>query len=202
MSGGYDIVGDDILDDEDEGSIGYEDLDLLIGEDDDDDYEDEDIISGAGDTEIVGARARRRRKSRRSGRRTEFRRIVRKSAAAVIKRNLDKRRRYPLGVALTVLPPSGSIIVPTNPQNLFRAERFVVPSDIGFDTQVSDVKVGNQSQFTAGIEVPAAVFSEVAVDTGLSFDTAEVGNQITVAVRNTTAVQYDFKAAFIGTVAK
>ncbi len=66
-----------------------------------------------------------------------------------------------------------------------------------------DVKVGNQSQLVQSVEVPAALFSEVAIDTHVTFDTAEVGNQISVQARNKLAVgSVDFTAGMLGSIAK
>ena len=79
----------------------------------------------------------------------------------------------------------------------------MIPSDIAFDLGVTDLKVGNSSQFVQTTEVPAVLFSEVAINTGVEFDTAEVGNQISVSVRNKDAVNdVTFTAAAVGTVAK
>ena len=195
---GYDLVGDD-----DFGSIGEdfigEDADLLealaiSGMDD-------EIISGAGDTEIVRASGRRR--GGRSARRTaELRRLVQKNAGAVINRGLDRRRRYPLGFIPTTITAGTSLAIPSAPQNLFRPERLVIPSDIAFDLGLRDIKVGNQSQLVQSAEVPAALFSEVAINTGVTFDTAEVGNQVSVDMRNKSAADLEFSAGLVGTIAK
>jgi hypothetical protein len=65
-----------------------------------------------------------------------------------------------------------------------------------------DVKVGNQSQLVQSVEVPAAMFSEVAIDPHLTFDTAEVGNQISVQARNKSGNSLDFTAGMLGSIAK
>lgn len=194
---GYDLVGDD-----DYGSIGED----FIGEDADlmealaISGMDDEIISGAGDTEIVGAASRR---GGRSARRTaELRRLIQKNAGAVINRGLDRRRRYPLGFIPTPIPAGTSLAIPSAPQNLFRPERLVIPSDIAFDLGIRDIKVGNQSQLVQSAEVPAALFSEVAINTGVTFDTAEVGNQVSVDMRNKSAADLEFSAGLVGTIAK
>jgi hypothetical protein len=51
-------------------------------------------------------------------------------------------------------------------------------------------------------EVPGALFSEVAINTGVTFDTAEIGNQISLAIRNKSLADVEFVAGFIGTIAK
>jgi hypothetical protein len=189
----YDLVGDD----DDYGSIGMEPdyvgdanfLDQLVS------GELDALISGDGTSEIIGAAANPRKKA-------ALRQLAMKQAGAVIKRGLDRKRRYPLGVVPTTVTSGSTATIPTTPQNLFRAERLVIPSDISFDIGVSDVKVGNQSQFVETSEVPGALFSEVAINTGVTFDTAEIGNQISLAIRNKSLADVEFVAGFIGTIAK
>lgn len=203
----FDIIGDDDL-----GSIGYEGGDL-IGEEDDMDFLDslvegdvEDMIGddllvgGDGSSEIIGARRRRRGRTPRG--KQAMRRLAMRNAGAVIKRGLDRRRRYPLGFVPTDIVASATSLIPSTPQNLFRPERLVIPSDIAFDCGVTDVKVGNQSQFVETAEVPGSLFSEVAINTGVTFDTAEVGNQISVSIRNKSLADFEFTAGLVGTIAK
>lgn len=195
------VSGDDD-DDDISGAIG----ELL---DDDEVSGDSDLlsalVSGMGDTEIVGstadllvgAKARKRAKATKL-----LKAIASRNSGAVVKTGLDKRRRYPLGFLPTTVAGGATSNIPSAPQNLYRAERLVIPSDIGFDFGIVDIKVGNQSQFVQNVEVPAALFSEVAIDTAVYFDTAEVGNQISLSARNKTAAPIEFTASFVGTVAK
>lgn len=169
-------------------------------------------ISGLGNTELVGAdivgaaqnpRHPAHHAARAHLKQQAERHIAMRHAKMVTQTALDKGRRYPLGFVPTTLPASTTALIPAAPQNLFRAERLVIPSDIAFDIGVVDVKVGNQSQLVQSVEVPAAVFSEVAIDTHVTFDTAEVGNQISVQARNKlTTGPVDFTAAMIGSIAK
>lgn len=192
----FDIVGDD----DDYGAIGMEPQ--FVGADDMSFLNSlvsghlDALISGAGDTEIIGAaKADPKRQA-------ALRQLAMRSAGAVVKRGLDRRRRYPLGVVPTSISSGDTATIPTTPQNLFRPERMAIPSDIAFDIGVTDVKVGNQSQFVETSEVPGALFSEVAINTGVTFDTAEIGNQISVAVRNKSLSDVEFTAGFVGTIAK
>lgn len=191
----YDLIGLDDFDDDDDDDVGAIGLDMLVGEDDD---ILDALVSGDGSSEIIGAAKR----GKSAKKRAVLKMLARRKAGAVVKRELDKRRRYPLGFAVTSIGGGAAAIVPANPQNLFRAERLIIPSDIAFDLGVRDIKVGVQSQFAQNQEVPAAMFSEVAIDTGMGFDTAEIGNQVSIDVRNKTAVAVDFTAALLGTVAK
>ena len=207
MSDEYEIVGDDLM-----GAIGadligdddMEEEDLLVGDDgDDEDFLERLAISGAGDTEIVGAETvRQAKRKKRARRKAMLRRLIRRNAGAVVNRGLDRRRRYPLGFVPTAITAGTSTQIPSAPQNLYRPERLVIPSDIAFDAGVRDIKVGNTSQLVQSVEVPAAVFSEVAINTGVTFDTAEVGNQVSVDIRNKSGSEFEFSAALVGTIAK
>jgi len=193
----YDLVGDD-----DFGGIG---ADVLFGASDDALLRalavsgDEELIAGLGNTEIVGAVAAAKTNA---ARKNALRQIAMRNAGAVVKTGLDRRRRYPLGFVPTVVAAATSALIPSAPQNLFRPERLVIPSDIAFDIGVVDIKVGNQSQLVQSVEVPGALFSEVAIDTNVTFDTAEVGNQVSVQARNKTLAAIEFTAGLIGTIAK
>lgn len=133
---------------------------------------------------------------------TAVNRIAQNHAAGVVNRPLDRKRRYPLGFVPTSVATLTAAQIPSAPQNLFRPERLVIPSDVAFDFGVRDIKVGNQSQLVQSVEIPGAIFSEVAIDTFVGFDTAMVGNQVSVDVRNKSGGTLEFTAALIGTVAK
>jgi hypothetical protein len=178
-------------DDDDVGAIG---ADYLIGDDDDDDDDDDDVDDlvddlVSGEEEIVGRRRRRRRKGVRRGKR-------------VIRRRYSRDRRYPLGFTPTDIATTVTSSIAAAPQNLYRPERLIIPSEIAPDIGVVDVKVGTQSQFAQNTEVPASVFSEVAIDAYVHFDSAKVGNQVYIQARNKSAGTVNFTAALIGTVAK
>lgn len=191
IMGQYDIIAYDD-DDELSGGIGADEDSLLEAL----------AVSGAGDTDIigeqfdiVGARKAKRALALR-------RAVAQKNAAVVQKVGLQSKRRNPLGFVPVSVAAGVSSQIPAAPQNLFRAERLVVPSDIAFDFGVTDIKVGNVSQLVQSAELPAAIFSEVAIDTNVSWDTAEVGNQISIVARNKSALAIDFTAALLGTIAK
>lgn len=184
----YDIFGG-LYDDDDVGAIGGESFeDFLVG--------------GLSNSEIVGADFDLIGEDAPSAKKAMLKKLLAQNAAAVVKTGLDKRRRYPLGFVPTDLASGATQAIPSSPQNLYRAERLVIPSDIAFDLGITDIKVGNQSQFVQNVEVPAAIFSEVAIDTAVHFDTAEVGNQVSVQARNKSGAVVQFTAALIGTTAK
>jgi len=194
----YGYIGADIIGD-DEAEELLEAL-SIEGDWDDDDYDDDDeLIEGDGGMEIVGARRKKKRRNRAAN---AVNKIVQRTAKAVISRKPNTARRYVLGFVPTAIAAATTSQIPAAPQNLFRPERLVIPSDIAFDFGVADVKVGNQSQLVQSVEVPGALFSEVAIDTQVTFDTAEVGNQISVNARNKSGGSLEFTAGALGTIAK
>ena len=198
----YDLVGDDWG-----GSVGA-DEDLLRAL----------SVSGMGDSEIIGAdfigsgdhligadfigAAVKAARQGNPKAKAVLHQLAMRHGGAVVNNGVNKRRRYPIGFVPTDIAGTTAALIPAAPQNLFRPERLVIPSDIAFDFGVRDVKVGNQSQFVQSVEVPGALFTEVSIDTNVAFDTAEVGNQISVDVRNKTAGTINFSAGSIGTIAK
>jgi len=110
----------------------------------------------------------------------------------------SKAREYILGFDSTAVPGSTSANITKRPQVIFRPERVVIPSSVGVDFQVVDIKVGKNSQFSASGEVPAVVFAETSFGVRLKMDTAQVSMDVTISVRNTNAAQRNFTAAIIG----
>jgi hypothetical protein len=206
-------------------------MDVLLGHDVGDEFGDDvllgDEFGSSGDQEIVGdefgdddfgeigaavprnvvaraqaiLRAAQLSNAKARAARMERARAVDPNAVAVRTRRLDRRRRFPCGFDAKTVAASATDTAFSAPQFLFRPERIVVPSDIAFDLRVLDVKVGQTSQLVSGAPLPAAIFSEVAIDTNVSFRTAEIGNQIQLQLQNTTAAPVGFSAALIGTVA-
>lgn len=112
--------------------------------------------------------------------------------------NPTKSREYILGFDSTAVPGSTSANITKRPQVIFRPERVVIPSSVGVDFQVVDIKVGKNSQFSASGEVPAVVFAETSFGVRLKMDTCQVSMDVTISVRNTNAAQRNFTAAIIG----
>jgi hypothetical protein len=210
---GHEIVGDVDGDFDGDDFVGDFDGDIdgdFDGDVDGADFDGDD--SGAfnrnvlaGDMEsMMGAAKRRRRK--RSARQ---RQIMAARAAALANRrvqegailqdvNPTKAREYILGFDSTSVPGSTSANITKRPQVIFRPERVVIPSAVGIDFQVVDIKVGKNSQFSASGEVPAVVFSETSFGVRLKMDTAQVSMDVTISIRNTNAAQRNFTAAIIG----
>ena len=109
-----------------------------------------------------------------------------------------KAREFILGFDSTAVPGSTSANITQRPQVIVRPERVVIPSAVGVDFQVVDIKVGKNSQFSASGEVPAVVFAETSFGVRLKMDTAQVSMDVTLSVRNTNVNLRNFTAAIIG----
>lgn len=123
---------------------------------------------------------------------------------AALKVESDKlrlARRMVIGFGPGVMAVGGSSNITSQPQVVFRSERLFVTSDIAFDLVVDDVKVGQRSQLIAAGAIPAAIFSEVSIDVFTHWDTAEVGNVLTVSLTNVGADEVTGRAAMCGACA-
>ena len=198
------IMGDD----DDFGEIGAE-LDLvaglgtseIVGGDGEEEFgAEEDLLHALSMGEARKGKHQRASALKRAAQKLSAYRKIDPGAVAIRQRELNKRRRFPLGFQPTTVPAGATSNIPAAPQDMFRPERLVIPSDSAFDFGVQDVKVGNTSQLVSGGEVPAALFTEVAIDTHVHFKTAEIGNQISVSVRNKTIGEIEFSAGIVGTV--
>ncbi len=109
-------------------------------------------------------------------------------------------REFPMGFFFAAVAKSGAQDVATRPQVIFRPSRLVIPAAVGANFSITDLRIGQRSQFVSATQLPSAIFSEVAVGVALTLDTAAVGNDITLSVVNTdAAATHDFSAALIGT---
>lgn len=106
----------------------------------------------------------------------------------------------PLPIPRTSVGAGLSADIELRPQRLFRSERLVVPSTIAPFFDITDVKIGQQTQFVASGALPATIFSEVGVGVRLKGDTANLGNTIVVSVTNNDVATQIFGGAIIGTV--
>lgn len=156
--------------------VGYD----LVGEE----YVGDDDLIG---DEIVGARPRKRAPG----------------GVRVVQTRPNQKRRLITGVPPLTLASATQGDSQTQPQELFRTERVTIPSNIAFDFVFIDVKIGQKSQLVASGQLPCGAFTEVAVDNYVEFDTASVGNLITLSVLNVTspAATQTFRAVLVGTAA-
>jgi len=109
-----------------------------------------------------------------------------------------RKRRLVSGVPSTSVNAASVADITTQPQELFMIERITVPSDIAFFFIFTDIKVGQRSQLVSAGQLPCGAFTEVAVDSYVHFDTASVGNLVTLSVQNIDASTRTFRAMLLG----
>jgi hypothetical protein len=100
-----------------------------------------------------------------------------------------------------VIAAGASTNIQQQPQDLFRPERLVIPSDIAFFFSLTDFKIGQKTVFTATGQLPCATFAEGAMGVRLLPDTSNIGNTVTLSATNTDSSSRTFRAAVIGTAA-
>jgi hypothetical protein len=108
---------------------------------------------------------------------------------------------YPLAVASTGNVVAGTTVTLTAaPQAAFKPQRFIVASNIAPAFTINSIRIGARLQTVDGSEtgVPATVYSEVAQNNLMDFDTVQPGITISVRVTNISAVDQPFVGTFIG----
>jgi hypothetical protein len=110
-----------------------------------------------------------------------------------------RAREYPIGfLSAAPVAAGASVQVISQPQIVFRPERIVVPSDIAGQFSIDQVIVGKNNQFVASQPIPGRVFAENGVGVRLQMDTAQISQNIVLAVTNIGGAPATFRAAIIG----
>lgn len=123
------------------------------------------------------------------------------SRNAVMLKNIEPThaRVFPMGFESPAAIESGdSVLIIARPQVIFRPEYLRVPSDIAGDFVVDDIKVGKDSQFVAPGPIPARLLQENAIGSRMQMDTAQISQEITVAVTNRSGAERIFAAGMWG----
>lgn len=122
---------------------------------------------------------------------------------AVMTRNVspNKRRYWHAPFPTTAFAAAALTGLQMNPQELFRAERLFVPSNLANDYNITNLQVGQKNQLLTPGEINCSVFSEVAVRSFLNLDTANIGNIIILSLRNDGALTTSPRPDLLGTAA-
>lgn len=108
-------------------------------------------------------------------------------------------RKWVVGFGSTSVSSSSSANLTTAPQTWFRPDRLVIPSGQSANFSVTDIKIGNRSQLLNVNSIPATMFDQTAVDSMVTFDTADPAVTITVSVTNNdTTASRSIAPAMIG----
>ncbi len=192
--GGDELIGDD--DDDD-----LDDFLGVMGDDDDDDDDDE-----------IGARRGRRgrRRYRRMRRKAKRRKMIRRLARGGVYKAgqiAAQGRKLFLGAQATQGVAAGALTLSTTVQELCRVDQLYVAADDGAGTvlnpatyDISDIKVGTQSQFTSNDPVSGIMFTQnnSAQFQGFAMTTIQPGTQFAVLIQSAPAASI-FKLAATAT---
>lgn len=191
--------------------IGQDDDDDDEWDDDEDDEDEEDELAALLGQRGIFARRGRRRRAPRRRRKARQRALTRRAimvAKAVKKVEQGtllsktpptKSREFPIGFdSVATIAAGASATLTQRPQIIFRPERIVIPAAVAAFFQVTDVKVGKNSQFVSSGAVPAATFAETAFGVRLKMDTVQISQDLIIEVTNIDVAARRFLAAMIG----
>ncbi len=120
-------------------------------------------------------------------------------ALGVQHRDATQARLFPLGFVQLAVAAASTATITSRPQILFRPQRIVIPTSVGTNFVITDIRIGKDSQLVQATELPAEIFSPVAVGVMLTLDTAQQGCDVSLTVRNTDGANpHDFRATMFG----
>jgi hypothetical protein len=122
--------------------------------------------------------------------------------AVMIRQEIQRRRRYlDLGSGSVSIPANGNVVVNIQTQRTFRTERMFIPDAVATNFLITQIFVGQNSQFAGGNGVNGSVYSERCFDVkGVLWDTANPGIFIALSVTNLDgAAAHAFSADLRGT---
>jgi hypothetical protein len=123
---------------------------------------------------------------------------------------MANRQVLPMNTGTTPVPINATAQITSRPQRVaFRPERvFVSSSDIGGSGTaanwiVNDITIGNKSQFAQSGALPGDMFSSTAIDSFVTFETAQTAMDVVMIVtyQGATVGGTPFYGSIIGTAA-
>lgn len=189
---GYEIVGYEMVG----GEGDYDDPELVAGDDVD------DLLAGY---DIVGAR-RRAPARRPAGRSPAMRPVVRATSpvprhGSLIKETeptKDGQLVLPMSSSGTVAAATAATITARPQVKAFRPQRIVVANSIAGFFTISDIKVGNKSQFVQAGVIPAEAFVQGAFGVAMRQDTVQTAQDYVFQVNNIDAMARSFLCVVFG----
>lgn len=124
--------------------------------------------------------------------------------------DMANRQVLPMNTGTTPVPQNSTAQITSRPQRVaFRPERvFVSASDIGGSGSaanwiINDITIGNRSQFAQSGALPGDMFSSVAIDSFVTFETAQTAMDVVMIVTYQGATEggTPFYGSIIGTAA-
>lgn len=112
----------------------------------------------------------------------------------------QKVRRQILNLVSTgTVAAAAAATITARPQSIaFKPDRIIVPSSIGPDFTIQDVKVGNKSQFVQSGEMSAEAFGPLVTEALLDFDTVQTSQDFVMQIQNISGAARTFRATVFG----
>jgi negative regulator of sigma E activity len=123
------------------------------------------------------------------------------NAIAIQQREPNRRRYWHAPFPATVIAAGAVATLQMGPQELYRTERAFLNSALAGDFNVTQLFVGQKNQLLVAGEINGSVFSEVAIRSFLNLDTANIGNTISLSLRNDGLVDVAPRPDLLGTAA-
>jgi len=123
------------------------------------------------------------------------------NAIAVQERSPSRRRYWHAPFPATVINTGVTTTLQMAPQELFRTERAFLNSALAGDFNVTQLFVGQKNQLLVAGEINGSVFSEVAIRSFLNLDTANIGNTVSLQLRNDGLTNVAPRPDLLGTAA-
>jgi len=135
-------------------------------------------------------------------------------AAAMLKRYIQRRKMSnsqvltarsprtsgvrPIGFNQIGIAAGVTATVTTQPQEVFKGYRLVVPETIAPFFTIDNILVGNKSQFPAATPLPAEGFIPQAADVDLDLETVNPAINLSLVVTNISGIAQNFRAMMTG----
>jgi len=98
---------------------------------------------------------------------------------------VNRRHRLMIaGMGQTVVALGAPAVITIAPQRLFKPKLMSFPGSIAAFFGITAVFVGQDSQLAAAGLIPCECFTETAVNAPIDWDTANIGNTITINIQN------------------
>lgn len=98
---------------------------------------------------------------------------------------VNRRHRLMVaGMGFTQVNQGAVATITIAPQRLFKTKLLSIPGTIALYFAITGVFVGQDSQLAAAGAIPCECFSETAVNAPVDWDTANIGNTITINIQN------------------
>jgi hypothetical protein len=135
--------------------------------------------------------------------------VSREVTEGALLEKIGKRKRvkakdsYPYMLAFESTPVPGlmHVNITKYPLTAFYPERLIIHPDVCVDFSIVDIKIGENSQLSMPVEVPAVVFAPTAFGIRLKMDVCEVSMGVTITARNTNTALRNFSAVVMGDTA-